>query len=475
MGDEQVFEEDTERRSGRIDTDFVMIYVIGDLHLSLSTDKPMDKFGEEWKGHHEKIKTDWLEKVKDDDIVMLAGDTSWAMRYEEALVDFRWIDALPGKKLIIKGNHDYWWNYRSKISRECKSLFFVNSNCYQYGRYAIVGTRGWESPSAQDVENKKIYDRELLRLENSLKSVPQNRIVIGMIHYPPTSFGESTPFTDLFEKYGVEKVYYGHLHSKSAFQSAFVGEVNRIPYELISCDYTDFKLVVAAEGSAIEVDRTDFRCSARLLEERRKGIAMLETLSSFDKSRFVDLNYELAKKTAAQFVGREDSADSLGCFCSERFSDEELDEEVEWDLISVAERLGASEVQSISDGLIKYNFINALAKRQMSVAERFEFSNFSKCLALRKIVYRLYALKDEITLGLCRRLVSSDEKVEYYRIHLRSEHLSGKIYEISAIPSERIILHTTSEEVIHFMRTSGIEEEKMRQSRISDYVNVKMY
>lgn len=466
----------------------------------------MDKFGEEWKDHHEKIRADWLEKVGEDDVVMLAGDTSWAMRYEEALIDFRWIDALPGKKLIIKGNHDYWWNYRSKISRECKSIFFINSNCYEYGRYAIVGTRGWEmTASAEDV---RIYERELLRLENSLKSVPQNRIIIGMIHYPPTASGESTPFTDLFEKYGVEKVYYGHLHSKFAFQSAFVGEVNRIPYELISCDYTDFKLVVAAEGSGIEVDQTDFEHSARLVEERRKAIAMLETSSSFDKSRFVDFNYELAKKTALQFLGMESpdsespdsespdskfselseessvSGRSTGSekrsdvpgrirseYCSEHFSDAE----VEWDLISVAERMGAREVRTISDGLIKYNFINALAKRQMSVAEQFEFSNFSKCLALRKIVYRLYALKDEITLGLCGHLVKSGETIDYYRIHLRSEHLDGKIYEISAVPGERIVLHTASEEVIRFMRQSGIEEGGMRPSRISDYVNVKMY
>ncbi|MDO4754431.1 MAG: metallophosphoesterase [Bacillota bacterium] len=466
-----------------------MIYVIGDLHLSFSTGKPMDKFGEEWKNHYEKIQTDWLSKVKEDDIVMLAGDTSWAMRYHEVVDDFKWIDALPGKKLIIKGNHDYWWSYRARLAAEFKSVFFVNSNSYEYGRYAIVGTRGWDYPAEDDAENKKIYERELVRLENSLKSVSKDKIIIAMIHYPPTSKGEETAFTKLFERYGVKKVYYGHLHSRYGFQNAFIGTINQISYELISCDYKDFKLTEVAGGSGISVDRTEFREASYLLEERLRGIHALEkasilhssenrgsgSLDIADKSDFVEFNYALAKRTADCYTGEIlahppiDDLDPDLC--------EELDEQ-NMDLLRVAFSMSSGTVLSVADGIIKYHFVNSLAKRQMSLAERFEFSNLQKCLRLRGLVYRLYEIKDQMTLGLCKHLIDGEEKpyeISFYKIYLRSSELSGKIYEISAIADEKIVLHTTCQEVVDLLKKSGRNEGEMQNSKISAYVNVKMY
>ncbi len=211
------------------------IFVIGDLHLGFSCDKPMDVFGEHWHNHYLKIASDWHAKVKADDLVILAGDISWASSFKEAHVDLEWIDKLPGKKLIIKGNHDFWWETLKKMRGVFVSIEYLQNDSYVYGDYVIVGTRGWE------IGDNKIYRRELIRFELSLKSAPADKEKICIFHYPP--FGEAgarTEMVDLVEKNEIKQVYFGHIHSN--YESITQGEINNCLYKLISCDYLDFKL-----------------------------------------------------------------------------------------------------------------------------------------------------------------------------------------------------------------------------------------
>lgn len=463
-----------------------MVYVIGDLHLGFSTGKPMDRFGEEWNNHHEKIKEDWLSKVCEHDIVLLAGDISWAMRYDEALVDFRWIEELPGKKLIIKGNHDYWWNYKSKLANLYPSVSFLYSNSYEYGRYAFVGTRGWDLPADGDEEAEKIYRRELVRLENSLKTVPKNRVVIGMIHYPPDDKGGSTAFTELFRRYGVKKVYYGHLHSRYGFQNAFEGRLDDADYRLISCDYTGFRLVDVRCGSCLPVDDTDFSDSALLLEERLQHILRLEK-KELDKSSFVEANFDLARRIFQNYRSPEQDFEDVSRFDASSLDASSFDDSCSEEfrrLIRAAVDMAQTPVLSVADGLIKYNYINSLAKYRMSEADVFEFSNLGKCLAMRRTAHRLYELKEIVTEGLCDAVLAlRDEMPDYfahfpirfYKIQMRSEALNGKIYEITAVPDERIVLHTGNENVIRKWKEKGLQESEYRHSVISDYVNTKSY
>lgn len=203
----------------------------------------------------------------------------------------------------------------------------------------------------------------------------------------------------------------------------------------------------------------------------------------FDKLAFVDFNFELAKKASKNILYAEWDPSDEGEWIHD-FQDlghevfglfKEMLGEEERQLFGIACYIAKREVLSVADGLIKYNYINSLAKWQMSLAERFEFSNLPKCLSLRKIAHKLYELKDEITYGLCLQLLACNEKVDFYKIYLRSEQLNGKIYEIVSIPSERIVLHTTSEQVIHLLKNSGLEELEMQNSKIASYVNKKIY
>lgn len=452
-----------------------MIFVVGDLHLSFSTDKPMDRFGDEWKEHHVKIREDWLSKVRADDAVILAGDTSWSMRYEDARIDFAWVDELPGKKIIIKGNHDYWWNFRSKLAAEFKSLFFLSSNSYEYGRFAIVGSRGWDIPNGEDGEDARIYRRELVRLENSLKSAGQNRILIAAVHYPPSSKGEETEVTKLLLSYGAAKVYYGHLHGEQGFAAAYNGLIGNVSYELISCDYTRFNLVKVCDASPMNVDDTDFDGAAQILEDRLAGIARLT--ENGDKHKFLDANFELSKRTALQYVHVARCGDFSGeeAFLGGRcvFAPEDVDSEV-YALLCIAVDMSERAVRSVADGIIKYNFLNALAKKQMFEADVFEYSNFERFLAMRRVAHYVYELKDKVTLGLCRKLLSEGFALSYYRIRTRSEALSGRIYEIVSDEGEKIVLHTMSADVVDFLRTCGIMEGAEGDSKISAYVNKRL-
>ncbi len=220
------------------------IFAISDLHLSIASDKPMNVFGGSWEGYWEKIKENWLNKVTENDVVLIAGDISWGMSLEQALPDLEAIAALPGKKVLTKGNHDYWWSTYKKItSLNLEKMYFIQNNAVKIGDYIFCGTRGWTVDDDDNLspEDKKIYDREVIRLGLTLKSAEQLRIngetIVGMIHYPPFNYRfEDSDFTKLFEEYGVKKVIYGHLHGNSA---RFKDVVNKreTNFYLTSCDF----------------------------------------------------------------------------------------------------------------------------------------------------------------------------------------------------------------------------------------------
>lgn len=225
------------------------IYAISDLHLSFNTNKPMNIFG--WNDYEEKIREDWDNKVKEDDLVLLPGDFSWEMKLNTTYKDFEYINSLPGKKLLLKGNHDYWWTTLKSMRKylednKLKNIDFIYNNSYEYEGYIITGTRGWNlAPDNQD--DKKIEERELMRLENSIKDGINKygeKPIIVCMHYPPLlkDYKESD-FTRILEKYNnVKFCLYGHLHGKSHV-NVLEGIHNNIDYRMVSCDYTNFQLI----------------------------------------------------------------------------------------------------------------------------------------------------------------------------------------------------------------------------------------
>ncbi len=230
------------------------IYGISDLHLSFSSDKPMDVFGPEWKNHHIKIRENWIKTIKPQDIVILPGDISWGLKQKEIQQDFRWIHELPGTKLFFKGNHDLWWTTPAKLNAMYDDMIFLQNNYYQAGEFAVCGTRGWSLPesSAEWTDHdQKIYLRETGRLRMSLESAKQagfQRIIAAM-HYPPAEKrNQKTAFSEILEEYGVEIVIYGHLHGNCAHNSALQGIFGGIRYRLVSCDYLDFMPVCLADA-----------------------------------------------------------------------------------------------------------------------------------------------------------------------------------------------------------------------------------
>lgn len=220
------------------------LYAISDLHLALTTDKPMDVFGVHWEKHHIKIRENWLSKITNEDTVLIAGDISWSMSMKEGMEDLEWIHNLTGKKIICKGNHDYWWGSISKLNNLYEDMKFVQNNYYTYEDYAICGSRGWSlfGASSQSQHDKKIISREIIRLKLSLDAAIKagyNKIIV-MMHYPPVNDNfEESVFTELFRDYPIEKVIYGHLHGK-ALTNIFQGFHNNIEYIFTSCDYIDF-------------------------------------------------------------------------------------------------------------------------------------------------------------------------------------------------------------------------------------------
>ena len=228
------------------------LYAIGDLHFSTSVNKPMDIFGNNWDDHQNKIINNWQEIVKEEDTVLVLGDTSWGMNMNEAKEDLDIINNLPGKKVFIKGNHDFWWSSLNKLKSTYEEISFLQNSYYKYGNIGICGTRGWLCPNEVkfDKDDEKIYKREQLRLKMSLDSAVKDGCdeLIVITHYPPTNDKlETSEFTKIYEEYNVKKVIYGHLHGKESFEMGLRGERNGVEYILGSSDYIDFKPIKIIE------------------------------------------------------------------------------------------------------------------------------------------------------------------------------------------------------------------------------------
>lgn len=231
------------------------IYVIGDLHLPFGEDKPMDIFGEKWQGYTEKLREDWKYKVKPEDTVILAGDFSWATYLKNTYKDFEYINNLPGRKILLKGNHDYWWTTIKSMKQyleenKFQNIEFLHNNSFCIENKIIVGTRGW---ALLDTENSsKMIKRESLRLELSIKDAIQkygeDKERICIMHYPPLTktkmkneYTYDSEFLDVMKKYNIKKCYYGHLHGNS-HKDAVEGRIEGIEFYLISGDYLEFNL-----------------------------------------------------------------------------------------------------------------------------------------------------------------------------------------------------------------------------------------
>ena len=223
------------------------LYAIGDLHLCLGAPKPMDVFGGAWVGYMDKLR-EGMSVIGPEDTTVLLGDLSWALDLQNAKADFAWIDEIPGKKIILKGNHDYWWSTAAKFNKFCvengfSNQFILNNNFYEYGDYAICGTRGWFFEEQRSGEHdEKVFKRELMRLEASLKAAGEKRKLV-FLHYPPRYKGYTCQeILDLLEKYEVRQCFYGHLHGPS-HKLAMEGLWDGVDFKLVAADYVNFKPV----------------------------------------------------------------------------------------------------------------------------------------------------------------------------------------------------------------------------------------
>lgn len=220
------------------------LYAIGDTHLSLGSDKPMDVFGGGWNGYVEKLKAGFSQ-ISHEDTVVICGDISWGMSLEEARQDFVFLNDLPGQKILLKGNHDYWWNTAAKMNKFFQengltTLKILHNNSYLYGDTALCGTRGWFYEEDRGEHSAKIFNRELIRMEASLKAAGE-REKICFLHYPPIYHGyRCQEIIDLLHKYHVSRCYYGHLHGGS-HRLAVCGEREGIEYRLVAADYVGFQ------------------------------------------------------------------------------------------------------------------------------------------------------------------------------------------------------------------------------------------
>ena len=230
------------------------IFTIGDLHLSFKQNKPMSIFGANWEKHEEKIKKDWKQKVQENDLVILPGDFSWATYLEETYEDFKYLNELPGKKLLLKGNHDYWWTTVTSMRKFLKNnnfqnIDFIYNNSYEFENCIIVGTRGWSQ--LEDENDKKLLNREKIRLELSIEDginkYGKDKEILLFMHYPPITNqqimnNETNEFIQIIKKYNIKKCYYGHLHG-IAIKDALIGEHIGINFHLVSADGLEFKLL----------------------------------------------------------------------------------------------------------------------------------------------------------------------------------------------------------------------------------------
>ena len=221
------------------------LYAIGDLHLCLGASKPMDVFGGAWVGYMDKLK-EGLSVIGPEDTTVFLGDLSWALGLDEARDDFSWINKIPGRKIILKGNHDYWWSTAAKFYKFCdvnsfSNQWILNNNHFEYDGWAICGTRGWFfEEERSDTHDEKVFKRELLRLETSLRSAGDLPKLV-FLHYPPMYKGYSCDeIIDLLHRYGVRRCFYGHLHGAS-HGLALEGMWDGIDYRLLSADRLNFR------------------------------------------------------------------------------------------------------------------------------------------------------------------------------------------------------------------------------------------
>ena len=227
------------------------LYVLGDLHLAFGVNKPMDIFGGRWEGYQEKIR-DGLSILKEEDTLVIPGDFCWALDLQQAVPDFAFLNGFPGRKLFVKGNHDYWWNTVSKFTKFCQeygleNMYLLHNTCFFYGDLALCGTRGWFFEEEKEgTHDEKVFRRELMRLETSLKMAGEHS-KLCFLHYPPRYRGYTCPeILELLRRYKVEACYYGHLHGDS-HKLALEGEYNGTTCALVAADYVNFKPVRIAE------------------------------------------------------------------------------------------------------------------------------------------------------------------------------------------------------------------------------------
>lgn len=221
------------------------LYAIGDLHLCLGAPKPMDVFGGAWVGYMDKLR-EGMSVITEQDTLVLMGDLSWALDMASAKEDFGWINGIPGRKIILKGNHDYWWSTAAKFQKFCQensfeNMVLLNNNCYEYEGAAICGTRGWYYEEKRSGEHdEKVFKRELLRLEASLKAAGDLPKIV-FLHYPPRNKGYECPeILEILNRYEVRRCFYGHLHGPS-HKLAMEGLWDGIEYHLLASDYIGFR------------------------------------------------------------------------------------------------------------------------------------------------------------------------------------------------------------------------------------------
>lgn len=231
------------------------IYAIGDTHLSMNkeVEKPMDIFGSEWANHAGRLKKNWEEIICPEDVVIISGDISWALKLPEAMADLDFIHDLPGKKVLVKGNHDLWWTSITRLNKLYDDLFFLQNDFYAVDDVAICGSRGWICPGSEDFtsHDRKIYDRELARMRMSLVAAElagfgkdQRGIIIAAMHFPPTNDSQdASGFTELFQEFGVKTVVYGHLHNGENHKKGLQGYYKDVEYKLVAFDYVKGKPV----------------------------------------------------------------------------------------------------------------------------------------------------------------------------------------------------------------------------------------
>ena len=220
------------------------LFAIGDLHLPGGQEKPMDVFGGHWEGHFERISQDWRNRVGADDVVLIPGDTSWAMQLKDAVPDLAAIGELPGRKLLIRGNHDYWWGGIGQVRKALpEGMMAIQHDAVDLGDVVVTGTRGWAWPTEEaplSPEDERVFNRELIRLEASLKAAG-DREKYCFLHYPPIYQGyRCQEIIDLLERYGVTRCCYGHLHGGS-HRLAITGLQGTVDYSLVSADYLGFR------------------------------------------------------------------------------------------------------------------------------------------------------------------------------------------------------------------------------------------